>query len=59
MGFEAGVLSEHFVIGHWDNLSVLHDEFRMRLVYFLKTTFTDEMDHNHINNIMSQKETYG
>ncbi len=56
---EAGVISDRFVIGHWDDLSVLHDPFRRRLVYFLKSTFTDEMDHNHIDNIMSQKETYG
>ncbi len=56
---EAGVVSDRFVIGHWDDLSVLHDTFRRRLVYFLKTAFTDEMDHNHIDNIMSKKETYG
>ena len=56
---EAGVISDRFVIGHWNDLSVLHDTFRRRLVYFLKSTFTDEMDHNHIDNIMLQKETYG
>ncbi len=55
---EAGVVSDRFVIGHWDDLSVLHDAFHRRLVYFLKTTFTDQMYHNHINNIMLQKEPY-
>ncbi len=56
---EAGVVSDRSMIGHLDNLSVLYDTFRRHLVYFLKSTFTDEMDHNHINNIILQKETYG
>ncbi len=54
---EAGVVSDGFVIGHWDNLSVSKNKFSRRLVPFLKTTFMDEMDHNHLNNIMLQKET--
>ncbi len=56
---EAGVVSDSFVIGHWDNLSMLKNKFSRCLVYFLKTTFMDEIDHNCIDNIMLQKEFYG
>ncbi len=56
---EAALVSNRCMIGHWVNLSMLQNKFRRCLVDFLKRTFTNEMDHNHIDNIMSQKETNG
>ncbi len=42
----AALVSNVFVIGHWDDSSILHNKFRCRLDQFLKNTFTDDMDHN-------------
>ncbi len=56
---QAALVSEKIVIGHCHGLSVLHGKFRTRLDHFLKSTFTDVMDHKHIDKIMTEKETYG
>ncbi len=56
---QAANVSDKFVIGHWNDISVLHNTFRRRLDHFLKSTFKDKMDHNHIDKILSEKETYG
>ncbi len=52
-------ISDKFVIEHLNDLSVLHNTFRRRLDHFLKSTFTDKMDHDHIDKILSEKEMYG
>ncbi len=55
---KAALVLNKFVIGHWDDLSILHNKFRRGLDHFLKSIFTDEMNHNHMDKIMSQNETY-
>ncbi len=56
---EAALKSNKFVFGHWQDLSALENKLRIRLDHFLKSIFTDAIDHAHIDKIMSEKETYG
>ena len=48
---QSALESDKFVFGHWQDLSALENKLRIRLDHFLKSIFTDAMDHAHIDKI--------
>ena len=47
------------MFGHWPCLIKLSEKFRKQLEVFLKSIFSDQLDHNHIDEILDEEEYYG
>ena len=57
--FQAALVSDRFMFGHWPSLIKLSEKFRNRLKVFLKSIFSDQLEHDHIDEILDEKEYYG
>ena len=56
---QAGLVSDNFMFGHWPYLTKLSGKFNQRLKVFLKSIFTDQLDHDHIDEVLDEKEYFG